>query len=84
MFFSLILRRGLNRRYKGDMYAYRVRYLVICLVMAAIFIIAASVLLGVFGTSSYTYIILYVYGGLELIVALIVYCKLQNMKNQPQ
>jgi hypothetical protein len=52
--------------------------------MAAIFIIAASVLLGVFGTSSYTYIILYVYGGLELIVALIVYCKLQNMKNQPQ
>lgn len=77
MFFSLLLRRIMRRRYKGDMYAYRMRYLVTCLILAALFLTAATVLLCL-NIGTYLYIYLYVYGGLEIIIALIVFCRLQN------
>lgn len=67
----------MKRRTKGDMYAYRKKYLITCLILALIFLITATVLLCLHvGTNLYIY--LYVYGGLEIIIALIVFCKLQN------
>lgn len=71
------MRRMMRRRYQGDMYAYRMRYLVTCLVMAVIFLITATVLLCL-NIGLYLYIYFYVYGGLEIIIALIVFCRLQN------
>lgn len=84
MFFSLLFRRAMMRRNQNDLYAFRVRYLIICLIMAAIFIIAASVVLGVYGSDNHIFIYLYVYGGVEILVALIIFCRLSAMKNQAQ
>lgn len=77
MLFSLTLRRIMNRRTKGDMYAYRKKYLIACLIMGLIFLITATVLLCLH-IGTYLYISLYVYGGLEIIIALIVFCRLQS------
>jgi hypothetical protein len=82
MFFSFVIRRGLNRRYQRNLYAYRMRYLIFCLVVAALFIIIAAVLVGTLGTSDYAWVYLYKYAALEIIMALIFFCRLQNMQNQ--
>lgn len=82
MFFSFIIRRGLSRRYQTNLYEYRMRYLILCLVMATLFIITASVLLGILGTSDYIWVYFYIYAGLEIIMALIFFCRLQAMQNQ--
>lgn len=83
MFFSLMLRRGLGRRYRGNLYAYRVRYLILCLVLAAFCILAASLILGLVGYITYASIILYAYAAIEIIVSLIIFCQLKNMQDQP-
>ena len=81
MSFSLILSRSMRRRSKGNMYAYRTKYLVVCLIMPLIFLITATVLLCLH-IGTYLYIYFYVYGGLEIIIALIVFCQLQNTPKQ--
>jgi hypothetical protein len=51
------------------------RYLIFCLILAFIFLIAATVMMLVYDNQVYIY--LYCYGGLEILVALIVFCRLQ-------
>jgi hypothetical protein len=84
--FAFVVRRGMGRR---SLYNRRVCYLVTCLFFAAFFLIAGFVFLGINDNSNsyyyndyqYVYTVCFIYGGIEALCAICMYCAINNMKN---
>jgi hypothetical protein len=79
----------MRRRYSGNPNEYRRRYMIACLCVAALMLIAGFVFLGLSLSQSndpyenyqYIYIILFAYAGLEIIFAFTCFCMMKTSPN---
>lgn len=78
MFLSLIIRLILKCQYRDDLYTFRKRYLLACIILALVFVIAGIV--DYFTRDDGAYIYLFGYAGLEVASALINYCRIVKME----
>lgn len=80
MLLSLIIRLALKCKYRDDLYTFRKRYLLACIILALVFAVAGIV--DYFTRDDGAYIYLFGYAGLEVVSALINYCRILKMQKE--